>query len=211
MTVGWCEFVDFTLIGGKEVSYGMWRYKSFVLFQNNDGTEIYKVDTCTGYSDNVPMDAYWKTSRYFSIIAPVLGFLATVLMCVRPSLGKALGGVFIVVTTCQGLVFLFFKSDACDADANPLFSVGDALETTQEECEMGSNAIMCIIAIILWFIAAIASFLCVPKSRDDDDHVDKDVPDKAPEAEEVVETEAHDEVVEKAPEAEEVVETEAHD
>jgi hypothetical protein len=105
MTVSWCEFVDFTLIGGKEVSFGMWRYQSFALIVNNDGTQLYKVDTCNGYSDDVSMDTYWKTSRVFSIIAPVLGCLAAILMCVRPRLGKALGGVFVVVTTCQGLVF----------------------------------------------------------------------------------------------------------
>ena len=174
--VSWCEFTHHTLTTGREVSFGLWRYQDFVLIQNVDTGDVWKVDTCAGYPDDVSIDAYWKSARAFSIIAPILGVLTAGLGCFKPELGKLLGAVFILVTTCQGLVFLFFKSDVCDGTDNP---VVDAVISPfiEEECELGPNGIMGIVATCLWFLVAIIFCACTIDSEGGLDTSEPDVAD----------------------------------
>ena len=162
VSVSWCEFANFTLAfpNEREVSFGAWRYNSFVLVQNVDTGNIWKVETCETYPDYVSLDGYWKASRAFGIIAPVLGVIVAGSMVCLPGLGKASGSLFLIVSLCQGLTFLLLKSDICDIDTNPIFRlVNSTVETSalvkDDSCEIGSSATMSIVATVLWFLAAL--------------------------------------------------------
>lgn len=196
-STGWCKFVDYKLTEGQTVNFGMWRYESFYVAA--DSEYIYKIDTCRSYSDNVDMDSKWKAAQAFSVIAPIWGIIVAFATCALPRQGLLAGGLLMLATLWQGLVFLFFKSDACKkASENPLFAGLDPLPTAQQmassqaECSMGSGARVAISATVFFFVAALMA-VGVAFMPDEDGGMarepaaEKDMPDQAVKVEEGVE------------------------
>jgi hypothetical protein len=136
----------------------------------NDGTTIYYGKGCYSYSD-ISLDPYWKTAAAFSIIAAVVGGVACIVSCVAQCgqgfVGnKVLALIFMFSALCQGLCFLFLKSDACSG-------IDDLIpesESASVSCDLSWGANITIAATVLWFVAGVSMcFLSRQEAKADDD------------------------------------------
>jgi hypothetical protein len=132
------------------------------------GGTIYYASVCYGYDGSFSLDPYWKTAQAFAIIAAVFGGVACIASCMAPCVegcvgSKVLALTFMFTTLCQGLCFLFLKSDACDN----VEAVNAELADVDISCGLGWGGNCTIAATVLWFVAG--ACLCVVKSEPGDD------------------------------------------
>jgi hypothetical protein len=134
---------------------------------------IYYYKSCYSYSDSISMDAYWKTAEAFSIIAAVFGGVASFVSCISSFAGgcvgsKVLAFIFMFTALCQGLCFLFLKSDACQN--NPIVNQVPELNGASLSCDLSWGANCTIAATVFWFVAgALMCYLSHQESKGDDD------------------------------------------
>ena len=147
-----CQFVYFT-VGreNREVPFGLFRYKSSVIIEDNNG-ERYKIDTCEWYDGDVDFDGYWKTARAFSMLSTILGVIAGATAVMKPPIG---GLLFLFAALCQGLCLLFLKSDVCRKETNSFFENF----ANEQECQLGSSGIIACVALSCYFVAGVLCFV----------------------------------------------------
>lgn len=166
----WCESIKFepSQPGIPPISFGIWRLQETQLNVNNGSNSTYATETCVVYPSSIEVDAKWKAARAFSVIAPVLGFLA--LLGINNSRHKhALGiGMATFITLFQGLICLLLKSNACESILVPATGVNATFWQTAypDSCVLDSGLILSIVASVLWFVTGI---ICSVQNSDDDD------------------------------------------
>jgi hypothetical protein len=149
-----------------DISLGLWGHKGLAFYQNIYG-DVYVAKTCIGFSDEVGLDATWKTAQAFAVLAFVFGFVAMILNCVAPVSDlsgknlKVLAAFYMLVTLFQGLVLLQLSSDLCDN------SFGGVLY--EDECDLSSGIKCTIAATVFYFCAGVACCLSPPKEDADDE------------------------------------------
>ena len=154
-SVAWCEFIEFEIPGGATPGFGAWRYQSFYLV----GTEndVYKVASCASMPDSWDMDTKWMSSRVFSVLAPLLGILASISLFKSAKLGA---GLFLLTTLFQGLTLLLLKSDLCDVATNPFFeSLPESTTNSISDCKVARSGTISCVATSFFFVAAVLAAL----------------------------------------------------
>jgi hypothetical protein len=192
----WCESILFepdtsavstndnmttTTVMNETLYFGPWYRRETVLqrIPGSGGRERYQVkQVCTAYSGDVNIDAKWKTVRAFSIMAPLLGGLLTIVLYVSPcfmrlneAMWKSIAHLFmIVITLFQGLTFLWLREgSACDPNTPLYGSRSGALDLAlstfyPNECKWGPASTANVFSTSLWFLMGIAMYVIgVPK------------------------------------------------
>mmetsp|Transcript_890 Transcript_890/g.1657 ORF Transcript_890/g.1657 Transcript_890/m.1657 type:complete len:270 (+) Transcript_890:52-861(+) len=187
----WCETIQFEPNSNLQdegfpdiqldsLHFGPW-YQLEVRVENIDiggNTKVTTIQDCVDWETDPDPDSTWKTVRAFTIIVAILGGFATVALwfvpCVRgritAALWQAVAGCLYVVTLTlfQGLTFLLFRSDACDANAvtrNLEREHGSdewAPRLYEEECSWDTGSSANVISVVLWFATGVAMFVTGP-------------------------------------------------
>jgi len=150
------------------IALGPWTWKETKVdtIQDNAGNKrVFVRDVCVALPSSVDIDGTWKAVRAFSIMAPLIGGLATIIIAldnctyfVSESQWKTLALTFTVVCTLfQGLTFLMFQSSLCSN--NPINSVypSETWDTIyKSDCEWGGASTANVFAVVLYFLAGLA-------------------------------------------------------
>jgi hypothetical protein len=156
----WCESIKFTSVNPTpdvpDILGGVW-YRQDTVYEEVNG-RIFIRDVCVDYPSGTEIDSKWKTVRAFSIIAPVLGGLLTVILILAPCLyfldemtWRSIAIQFIVVITIfQGLTFLIFQSSACTEQ-----QIVQVSGLYNEECEWEAGSTTNVFSIALWFLTGL--------------------------------------------------------
>jgi hypothetical protein len=129
---------------------------------------VYVENACVAYPSSVSRDKSWNAAYGLQIASWTLsGLVWTVLlylllfvrarrrsggMLVVCGCGVMLGGVLL-----QGLVFVFYQSDLCTDSPIAGIQLLQHMGVMKTECQMGSAAILLIVAMALYFVAGIAA------------------------------------------------------
>ena len=128
-----------------------------------DDTEVVIPSTfCVPYP-NAENNSYTDAARTFAFLVIVLGGISFLVLqistCfpIRRWAWKLVTCLFLFTAMCQGLVFLFAKSDMCkphsdDSDSDDFF-----IFELDSQCHLSEGAIEAIVAGILYFFAAVGS------------------------------------------------------
>ncbi|KAL7535218.1 hypothetical protein ACHAXR_007620 [Thalassiosira sp. AJA248-18] len=145
---------------GDSVSVGLWAYnlKQCTDEIGCDTDDLEDSKYCQQYGKLIDetIDIYWKSARAFGSISALLGLISMGLIstatCAKLRKRTWIVSVtlFLIATLCQGLQFLFFKSDLCNEWIHPVTE-----ELVSSECSISTGAIFGIVATILWFTAAV--------------------------------------------------------
>ncbi len=154
-----CNVIKFTSTSGFDgepvtVQFGFWSHESvdfyFATDESSGSTTGFMVTTCTGYDQDVDIDAKWKAAAAFSILPLIFGGIDFVWMCVaKCTVNHWFDCIaFLLAFFCQSLSILFLDSNACKNN-----SVIQSIEETpfrenvtfQETCSM-SQGMRCIVA-----------------------------------------------------------------
>mmetsp|Transcript_14022 Transcript_14022/g.38752 ORF Transcript_14022/g.38752 Transcript_14022/m.38752 type:complete len:261 (+) Transcript_14022:91-873(+) len=170
------EGADF-LLGNNDLRFGPWTQLRTKVIDVGPGLTIQTQDSCVEWDNNPDIDSKWTAVRAFTIITVVLGALLTLIVsmadCIRPShiapLWRPISGCFLIVLPLfQGLTFLLFRSDACDANAvtrNLEREHGSdewAPRLYEEECSWDTGSSANVISVVLWFATGVAMFVTGP-------------------------------------------------
>ena len=169
------------------LNYGIWTYQGFGIASTSDETVLF--ETCRPYPSETYLDPKWNSAMAFSTMSIIIGGVTTLwtlfAMCgTTPSKNTFRTVGFILLFCCivsvlnlniyhnsriltnlsssqfQGLTLLFLTSAACTDNAltsdllenMPLFQVEDT-------CTMSVSAKCTIAATVLWFVAALPTFM----------------------------------------------------
>jgi len=147
------------------LNYGIWTYQGFGIASTSDETVLF--ETCRPYPSETYLDPKWNSAMAFSTMSIIIGGVTTLwtlfAMCgTTPSKNTFRTVGFILLFCCifQGLTLLFLTSSACTDNAltsdllenMPLFQVEDT-------CTMSVSAKCTIAATVLWFVAALPTFM----------------------------------------------------
>lgn len=139
------------------------------------------MESCVYYPANsVVIDTPWRSARAFSALTIIIGGLTTFWMVLSwflrgydsgdrgKSMLKCAGLMYMLCCLFQGLTLLLMNSNACHNNGmvqltstalnNNLFSVGEF----PSSCTMSSGGKASIAAIVIWFLAALASLKVEP-------------------------------------------------
>ena len=182
----WCESIKFeatgvynaSVISGtpKDVQVGAWYTKGTEVIQVGTGSDatFFVREVCNSYSNDIEIDAKWKTVRAFSIMAPIIGSIAAVFVLFANCLyffnaktWKSMAMLFIVILTLfQGLTFLLLNSNACSenpllAEAPPSGFAQDAwisfIDTAyKQDCTWDAGMTTNVVAVVSWFLTGVA-------------------------------------------------------
>lgn len=159
------------------VALGPWYWKKTQVDTITDAAgnrRVFVRDVCVQLPGSVNIDATWKAVRAFSIMAPLIGGLATFLLAIvnclyflTDSQWKALAAIFAVVLTLfQGLTFLIFQSNACSD--NPIYAAypSDAWSAVYEsDCSWGGASTANVFSVALYFLTGLAMLKVGPPRR----------------------------------------------
>ena len=121
------------------------------------------------------IDSYWRTARAFSTMAIIIGgvvtFWALLAPCLSPSKRsfKTFGMAYMICCLFIGLSLLLLNSTACH-DNNLIGKLSEQAANSAlnvelsfpESCSMGPGANCTIAAVVLWFVAGVASLRANP-------------------------------------------------
>eukprot|EP00586_Coscinodiscus_wailesii_P021058 CAMPEP_0172497336 /NCGR_PEP_ID=MMETSP1066-20121228/98365_1 /TAXON_ID=671091 /ORGANISM="Coscinodiscus wailesii, Strain CCMP2513" /LENGTH=244 /DNA_ID=CAMNT_0013270037 /DNA_START=46 /DNA_END=780 /DNA_ORIENTATION=+ len=108
---------------------------------------------CEPYPSNTPIDSKIVSSRVFSIMAPIIGGVGMIILCMsacvpmRAVIWNSTGVLLFLACFLQGLVLLIFSTDFCTIIRPGVYT----------SCAVSQGAAICISAMFFWFAAAIAS------------------------------------------------------
>jgi hypothetical protein len=125
----WCKYTSFLFqvtskltdaTGEYTLYYGVWNYRdTAVSYTELDGSwYITQYFFCRAYGEGIDMDATWKAAMAFTILAVLIGGMAScvsccanmeVEQCQNINMAMPLAIAFLFATLFQGLSFLFFK------------------------------------------------------------------------------------------------------
>ncbi len=139
-----------------------WFYQYYATVISSDGN--YLVKTCQGYPDSIELDASWKASRAFIILAFIFALMIIVIktcvLCSTDPDGARRGNgrvypLYLVLALFQGLSLLFLDSKVCKN--NPLVDWGTDV-IWPDTCSLSTGANCIISATIFWICAGLCSF-----------------------------------------------------
>jgi hypothetical protein len=181
----WCKYTSFLFqvtskltdaTGEYKLYYGVWNYRdTAVSYTELDGSwYITQYVFCRAYGEGIDMDATWKAAMAFTILAVLIGGMAScvsccanmeVEQCQNINMAMPLAIAFLFATLFQGLSFLFFKSNACDTV--PPLTYNATLYTVDftNDCGLESAAIMSILGCVFWFLTALAAGWAIAAER----------------------------------------------
>uniref|UniRef100_A0A7S2KX59 Claudin n=1 Tax=Skeletonema marinoi TaxID=267567 RepID=A0A7S2KX59_9STRA len=184
----WCKFISFTEVNNSTdpvtLSYGIWNYLGYSTRNTISGEQV-MMESCNYYPDNsVIIDTEWRSARAFSALTIIIGGLVTFWLvlswCMRgfsgdrgKSLFRCAGMMYMLCCLFQGLTLLLMTSNACynngmvelsaTALQNSLINFSGEFPTT---CTMAGGGKATIAAVVMWFLAALASLKVEPPQRD---------------------------------------------
>lgn len=184
----WCRTITFkpaeyygVSTGLPDVSYGLWTQRDIEFFdsngENGDQTTLSSKNTCKLYPKSVHVDSTWKLARACSIIAPSFGaFLVASATFGNNSPRKWWNiavALLVLVTLCQGLTLLLFRSSACNTipllnqvESNQLYEYMISL-AYPGNCQLDSGSVATIVATLLWFLTGLSMIVFgAPKQED---------------------------------------------
>lgn len=168
-----CKFVSIQEINsGKNIHTGIWLKSQIYVIQDTDTLQWELFKGCGSYPSGIPYDALWKTAGAMTIIAVVIGAIATFALyfasCMSFSNGvwKAFGFLLISNTLFQGLTLLFLSSNACSDNRDYIQDIEGRFELAGG-CEMASGAKLAIAATVLWLVAGLLTLKTPNPSPDD--------------------------------------------
>mmetsp|Transcript_40732 Transcript_40732/g.84763 ORF Transcript_40732/g.84763 Transcript_40732/m.84763 type:complete len:218 (+) Transcript_40732:340-993(+) len=150
---------------------------------SEDGITVYTWDNCVEWIDDSGRDTTWQFVRAATVITPIFGVVFTCFICCTPCLDEVVAKMWkgmamcflIVVTLFQGLTFLIFRSNACDAN-RVVGNVGNDLRNLtnssfvfyDDECEWDEGSSSNVVAVVCYFLTGLIMLaMGVPKSSDD--------------------------------------------
>ena len=121
------------------------------------------------------IDSYWRTARAFSTMAIIIGGVVTFWALLAPCLSsskrsfKTFGMAYMICCLFIGLSLLLLNSTACH-DNNLIGTLSEQAANSAlnvelnfpESCSMGPGANCTIAAVVLWFVAGVASIRANP-------------------------------------------------
>jgi len=156
---------------------GVWNVEDYDLFFVVSENQIYflRYFYCVPWNSrtNVERDGYWTASQAFSVLTVVLGgivgFFTCCVICsesqTSTNIAYVMGMTYLLVVLCQGLVFLFFESNAC-RDGNGRTSQGNQeFELTWDGCDRSVGANCAIASMVFYFCASLILFTSVHMMR----------------------------------------------
>ncbi|KAL9188860.1 hypothetical protein ACHAXT_011350 [Thalassiosira profunda] len=165
-----CDFVKFTdtsdvFADPPSLQFGMWRWQSYTVATNFDGTFIF--ESCVGYPEYQDVDATWKTAQAFSIMTFIMGFIVLIFSCVfactidaeAENVSKQMWVpvLYLVTGLFQGLSLLLLSSNACNDNLVVKRADAESLATFPDTCSLNTGANLIISATVFWFCAAFAA------------------------------------------------------
>jgi len=171
----WCESIKFTLnetaqVDAPSLHFGPWYQRQQAVEEEGVGGEsrFFIRNKCVAYPGSVSVDSSWKTTRAFSIMAPIIGGLGAFVLWLAPCLyflnessWRSLAIIFIVVVTLfQGLTFLFLKSNACKDNliVAQFENLGDG-SLYPDECEWDEGSTTNVISVVLFFLTGVTMLI----------------------------------------------------
>jgi len=149
------------------VSFGPWSQQATQVSTLQVGGEPRYIisDTCVSLPDGTEVDAYLKTVRAFSIIAPIIGGILTVGLWLAPCFYRFSAGtwsclavMFIVVLPLfQGLTFLIYSSSLCTD--NSVLAASGVSEYYSSECQWDEGSSTNAASVVLYFLTGIVMLL----------------------------------------------------
>lgn len=168
-----CKFVSIQEINsGKFFQTGIWLKSQIYVIQDTDTLEWELYKGCGSYPSGISYDALWKTAGAMTIIAVVIGAIATFAlyfascMSFGDGVWKMFGFLLISNTLFQGLTLLFLSSNACSDNRDYIQDIEGRFELAGG-CEMASGAKLAIAATVLWFVAGLLTLKTPNPSPDD--------------------------------------------
>lgn len=179
----WCESIKFQAKesgGGNssmtsiedDLHLGPWYQLQVILepLQVGGYSQIRTTSSCVDFEFDVTMDSKWKTVRAFTIITALLGGFLTIPLWFIPFFGlgriakstwNSAALVFgVVLTFCQGLTFLIFQSNACNASA--VMFPTNFVSYWEEECSWDSGSTANVIAVVGWLLTGMVMLISGP-------------------------------------------------
>lgn len=163
-----CNFLKFTDISGTSepisFEFGIWAYQYWTAVFSTEGTYMFK--TCYRYPDSLVLDAPWKATRAFGVLAFVSAIIVMVVKCTYAcssdpekvySGGRGVAPLYLLTGIFQGLTLLFLHSKACTNNALVGLADNDAV-VFPDTCSISTGAKCIISATVFWLCAALSSF-----------------------------------------------------
>eukprot|EP00546_Thalassionema_frauenfeldii_P006937 CAMPEP_0178922316 /NCGR_PEP_ID=MMETSP0786-20121207/16083_1 /TAXON_ID=186022 /ORGANISM="Thalassionema frauenfeldii, Strain CCMP 1798" /LENGTH=133 /DNA_ID=CAMNT_0020596661 /DNA_START=237 /DNA_END=638 /DNA_ORIENTATION=+ len=120
------------------------------------------------------MDIFFQIARISSIVAPILGVIATILVCVtRPR--RILAIPIFLPGIASGLVLLIFLSEICDSSSW-------AMIEQDQKCELDAGSYIAIGNMVLFPLCAL--LYCLSAGGNNDKQDEKGVDEKGEEKDE---------------------------
>jgi hypothetical protein len=177
----WCTFLSFTSTNANNpvtLSYGIWNYLGTSTSKTVFGDTVI-TQSCIYYPANsVSIDTKWRSARAFSALTIIIGglvvfWMGLISLCLRgrgrdKSFWKCAGMLYMLCCLFQGLSLLLMKSNAC-LDNGMVGPTTTALQNTMNfsgefpsSCAMDAGGKATIAAVVMWFLAAVASLKVEP-------------------------------------------------
>ena len=178
----WCESIKFEAldpvlenIQRDDLHFGPWKQLEVTIETVEIGSGYEKVVTrkeCVDWKFDPTIDSKWKAVRAFTIITAIVGGFLAIGLWFVPCLGGRISdtiwrGVAITftvfLTMFQGLTFLIFSSNACDANSVTL-TLQQRYNTLfyEDECSWDSGSTTNVIAVVLFFLTGITMLISGP-------------------------------------------------
>lgn len=176
MCNSWCQFVQVEWVPTDGITapvsqnFGIWTYETLVTSSVTGNLN----EQCVSYnynSSNPPpftRDSKWRCAMAFGVIAGIIGGLICVQFWLAPccyrsdllfSTWKCMGIGLFFVSLFQGLTLVFLAGSVCDE--SEITSV-DGITSSSTGCKKIWGANMSIAAVVLWFMAGVATLLLPP-------------------------------------------------
>jgi len=143
---------------------GFAAYRQPTLDTKSGNWQVVYVGQCLDYPSGVPRGSYWTAAMVFDFLALVLGgsgslFLWFTAGCIfSRGTWRWAGYEVLLACICQGLSFLWFRSDLCHLDGN--------------KCELFWGSKADIVSTSLWAVAAVSIFCHYPVPKEARDNGD---------------------------------------
>ena len=171
----WCQSIKFQAADdgpNPTLRFGAWYRQTTELVELGtivDGDTKYYVtrSSCEPLDDYGDVDAKWKATRAFTVLAPLLGAFLTFGLYLNACFYRANAATFrytaiimymILLTTFQGLTFLLLDSNLCHD--NPILSEEEsaaaaaaaATEIYPNDCEWDDGMTANVVSTVAWFL-----------------------------------------------------------
>jgi len=158
----WCKAVRFesSVDGIPDYNFGLFSApRTTTVSVDVDAATVYIGQQCFTYSDDIELDASWKSARAFAIISIILGTFITIILWFVPCMPDMFGGsvwkgftgaTLVLMPLVQGLTMLLLTSDVCTD--NPVLNVLKLSAFYNDDCSMSEGTYMSIVSTVSWFI-----------------------------------------------------------